>query len=235
MSGAPIFVRRFSDMVCGVALTLCCLGCALDGPRQAQGGTGSEIVGTAEYQDTGNLQKKVAFTPAPAAPVLPVVLGRVFVYTSSFMAETSWASTGTVPRAYSDSNGAFHVYDVPHGPVIVEVNDGSGRGAKDTITVARDSTRYNIGVMMLSPTGSAKIQAQTSLPGRVRFYVFVRGTRLVVRGNQAGIDVVLSDIPAGADYMLSIRVYEPVFFSLDIPNITISAGAVTTLNSFIIQ
>lgn len=220
---------------CGVALslvTLVCMGCAPAGPQQTQGGTGSEIVGKAEYPDSTASHKRFALA---ASAGLPVVLGRVFVYPSSFVPDTSWATVGAPPRVYSDSTGAFHIYDVPHGPVIVEVNDGSGKGAKDTVTIDRDSTLYDIGVLDLVPTGSAKIQAQTSLPGRVRFYISVMGTRLTVRGNQAGIDVVLSDIPAGADYTVSIRVYEPVSFTLDIPNVSISAGVTTALQTFIIQ
>jgi hypothetical protein len=216
-------------------LVAVCIGCVPAGPQQAQGGTGSEIVGKAEYPDSTTLQKRFVLGAPAAAAAFPVVRGKVFVYTSSFIPDTSWATTGALPRVYSDSAGAFHVYDVPHGPVIVEVNDGSGRGAKDTITIDRDSTRYDIGVLDLGPTGGAKIQAQTSLPGKVRFYVSVRGTRLTVRGNQAGVDVMLSDIPAGTDYTVSIRVYEPVYLSLDIPNVSISAGVTTALQTFTIQ
>jgi hypothetical protein len=227
-----VIVRRYGVAMLAVALwylAAVSTGCVPAGPQQAQGGTGSEIVGKAEYPESTALQKRFV------SAVLPVVLGRVFVYTNAFIPDTSWATTGALPRAYSDSTGAFQVYDVPRGPVVVEVNDGSGKGAKDTITVDRDSTRYNIGTLDLGPTGAAKIQAQTSLTGRVRFYVSIRGTRLTVRGNQAGIDVVLGDIPAGSDYTVSIRVYEPVYLALDIPNVTISPGATTALQTFTIQ
>jgi hypothetical protein len=90
-------------------------GCVM-GPSEEQGGSGSEIVGKAEYPDSGSLCKNSGSAITRALPV-PVVLGNVFCYTRSFVPDTAWASAGALPKAYSDSLGFFHLLDVPRGEV----------------------------------------------------------------------------------------------------------------------
>jgi hypothetical protein len=82
---------------------------------------------------------------------------------------------------------------------------------------------------VVKKSGSISVQAQTKLSGRIRFYIGIKGTRLVARGSQTGVDVRLDNVPTGIVHTVSIRVYEPVTLSLDIPNVTVSPAINTVL------
>jgi hypothetical protein len=218
------------------ALFLC--GCFSLSPTQHQsstGGTGTEILGKAEYPDTTGLTKRLAPGSLSAKAALPVILGKVFVYPKTYLPDTSWFRLGAPPRVYTNDSGGFRIMDAPRGPIIIEVNDGSGKGTSKEWNVAQDSTTYDVGTLTVAPTGSISIQATTSLPGRVRFYVAVCGTRLVVRGDQAGINITMGDVPAGTGYVINVRVYEPVYLEFNVSNVNVSAGLNTILQSFTIQ
>jgi hypothetical protein len=219
-------------------LTLFCTGlfCTLTGPSQSSssGGTGSEIVGNAAY-DSSAMKKCRVVAALPGAAFLPVVAGNVYCYQRSFVPDTAWSRSGTFPRVRTDSTGAFIITDAPPGEVVVEAADGMGNSLVKTITIDRDSTRYDIGVFAVKKTGAITIQAQTKLPGRVRFYVGVKGTRLVVRGSQTNIDVKLDNIPCGIPHTISIRVFEPIKFSLDIADISIAPSVTQALQAFQIK
>ena len=212
------------------------LGCVMMGPSQqtSSGGTGSEIVGTAAHDTTG-APAGVFHRQSAASRLLPVIAGNVFCYQSAFVPDTNWARSPALPRARTDTAGFFSIKDAPPGLVMVEVNDGLGNAAIDTVSILKDSTRYELGALVINKTGAISIQAQTNLSGRVRFYVGVKGTHLVVRGSQTGVAVRLDNIPCGMPQTVCIRVYEPIPFSMDIPNITVSQAATTILETFQIQ
>ena len=221
-------------LLCAAALVIA--GCSPFGPQTSDtGGTGSEIVGKSEYPDSTGQPKALAVFSTSAGAGLPVILGRVFAYPRTFIPDTSWATTAAPPKAGTDDTGAFRILDAPRGTVVVEVNDGGGMGRAATIDVTQDSTVYDIGIIVVQRTGEIRIQAQTSLPGRVRFYVGVEGTRLIVRGSQTGVDVVLGDVPSGITHTVNIRVYEPVPMQVDFPNVTVSPGLATVLQTLQIQ
>jgi hypothetical protein len=208
-------------------------GCVM-GPSEEQGGSGSEIVGKAEYPDSGALCKNSGSLP-PRALTIPVVLGNVFCYTRSFIPDTSWVSAGALPRTYTDNLGIFHLLDVPRGEVVVEAADGKGMGIVKTINIDKDSSIFDIGTLTVAKTGGISIQAHTQLTGRIRFYVSVMGTRCIVRGTLKDIDVILDNIPAGIPHTINIRVYEPVPFSKNISNIEVPSGAIRVLEAFEIK
>ena len=204
-------------------------GCAIAPTSQtASGGTGSEIVGNAAH-DSSALHKVIAASGSTAAAFIPVVSGNVFCYQKAFVPDTNWASAAATARARTDSGGGFIIQDAPPGEVMVEVNDGMGNSIMNTVSVLKDSTRYSIGTLVVKKSGSISVQAQTKLSGRIRFYIGIKGTRLVARGSQTGVDVRLDNVPTGIVHTVSIRVYEPVTLSLDIPNVTVSPAINTVL------
>lgn len=209
-------------------------GCSF-APSDDSGGTGSEIVGKTEYLDSTGAQKIAVLPRLTLLNGLPVIGGRIFVYPRAFIPDTSWATRGALPKAFTDTAGFFRVQDVPHGVVFIEATDGNGKGIVKTITVDQDSTTYDAGVFTLKNSGAVSIQAHTSLPGSVRFYVSVAGTRCVVRGTLADVDIVLSDIPAGIAHTINIRVYQPIKLEKNFTNINVPLGGTFALPAFDIQ
>ncbi len=206
------------------------------GPSEtaSSGGTGSEIVGTAVHDSSG--MGKIHVMKASSASVFsPLISGHVFCYQRSSVPETSWVRLGVVPRAHTDSSGGFVIRDAPPGEVVVEASDENNNSIVETIVIDRDSAVFPIGVLVVKKTGAITLQARTQLPGRVRFYIGVKGTRLVVRGSQTNVDITLDKIPCGIPHTISIRVYEPIRLSIDIPNITVSSSIIQALGTFQIE
>lgn len=215
-------------------LSVCVCGLTQPSQQTSSGGTGSEIVGTAA-NDSSVMQKR-AFAKASAAPFfIPVRAGNVFCFQRSFVPDTNWARSAALPRTLTDSAGGFIINDAPPGEVMVEVNDGNGNGIVDTLSVLMDSTRYSLGTLFIKKNSAISIQAQTQLPGSVRFYIGVKGTHLIVRGSQTGMDILLNNVPSGIPHTVCIRVYEPVYLSIDIPGVTVSPSMTTVLQAFQIK
>ena len=220
-----------------VSLFLCAIGlyCSLTEPESASsGGTGSEIVGAAAHDSSAAAKCLVIASPRSSA-LFPVKFGNVFCYQRSKVPDTGWAQTAALPRVRTDSAGGFVITDAPPGEVVVEANDGMGNSIVQTVTIDRDSAVYPIGVLIVKKTGAITIQAKTQLPGNVRFYVGVKGTRLIVRGNKTDVDITLENIPSGIAHTISIRVYEPIYFALDIPDISVSPAVTRILDPFQIR
>lgn len=209
-------------------------GCSF-APSDDSGGTGSEIVGKTEYPDSTGAQKIAALPRLTALNGLPVIGGKIFVYPRAFIPDTSWAARGALPKVFTDTAGFFRVQDVPRGVVVVEATDGNGKGIVKTVTVDQDSTTYDAGIFTLKESGAVSIQAHTSLPGSVRFYVSVAGTRCVVRGTLADVDVVLGDIPSGIAHTINVRVYQPIKLEKNFTNIAVPVGGILALPAFVIQ
>jgi hypothetical protein len=208
------------------------IGCFAMGPSD-EGGTGGEIVGKAEYPDSG-VPKRVAMQKTVTVTGLPVIAGSIFCYPRTFVPDTSWVSAGPLPKVYTDDTGGFHIKDLPHVEVVVEASDNLGNGVVKSQVINRDSV-YNIGVLTLQKNGSVTIQGHTALPGNVRFYVSVKGTRCIARGTQSDADVTLAGIPSGISHTVNITVYEPIYLSFDIANVTVPAGSNVVLQTFQIQ
>ena len=209
-------------------------GCSF-APSDNSGGTGSEIVGKTEYPDSSASPKKVVLPKLVTANGLPVIGGKVFVFSQAYIPDTSWATTGALPKVFTDTGGLFQLTDVPHGIVVVEANDGNDNGIVTTVNVDKDSTTYDAGVLVVRKTGSITIQAHTSLPGSIRFYVSIKGTRCVVRGTLADVTITLGDVPTGISQTVNIRVYEPIQLEKNITDVVIPSGGILALQSFVIQ
>jgi hypothetical protein len=202
--------------------------------QSSSGGTGSEIVGTAA-RDSGSMGKIRIVNASSFSGLLPVISGNIFCYQRSALPDTNWAHSSVLPRVYTDSTGEFHIKDPPPGEVVVEANDGNGNGIARIVNIEKDSTVYPIGELVITKTGAITTQAQTQLPGRVRFYIGVEGTRLVVRGTKANVDVTLDNIPCGVSHTISIEVFEPLYVRMEIPNVTVSPSQTQKLQSFQIR
>jgi hypothetical protein len=233
--------RRTVFFPCAALCACFCVlifGCFSSGPtgQSASGGTGSEIVGTAEYPDTAaGAHKSRLLRSLTSKNSFPLVSGSIFVYPRSFVPDTSWAAIVALPSTVTDDSGNFRAKDVPRGEVVVEASDGTGKGLVRSIVVDRDSTIYSVGVMPLEQNGAIKIQAHSLVPGKVRFYVAVRGTRLIVRGNQSDVDVTLENVPVGISHTVNIRVFEPIYLEMDISVGAIVSGVTNVLQPFQIQ
>ena len=227
----PVRIRWL--LLTAVILAAGFFGCVM-GPSEEQGGSGSEIVGKAEYPDSGILCKNSARGSMPVPPI-PVVRGPVFCYTRSFIPDTSWVSAGALPRANTDSLGDFHLLDVPRGEVVVEAADGKGMSIIKTININRDSSLFDIGTLTVAKTGGISIRAHTQLSGRIRFYVSVMGTRCIARGTAADVDITLDNIPTGIPHTINIRVYEPVQLVLNYTDINVTSAATMVLEAFEIK
>ena len=211
-------------------------GCFSTGPEeQASGGSGGEIVGTAQHEDTTQGSPK-RLASARSASGLPVVLGSVFAYPKSFLPDTSAATIAILPKVYTDSTGAFRVTGVGAGTYVLEVNDGSGKGVAKNVNIPADSTVVDVGTVVVKQTGAIQLSVQFSAPGSPLYYVSLKGTRLVARGTSAGIELTIDDIPSGVEHTVNVRVYSPseVAGSYDVATVTVSPGVTTALNAITI-
>jgi hypothetical protein len=204
-----------------IALLLAASGCMAPSEQPSSGGTGSEIVGKADYPPGGAPKRLLAQT----ALGLPVVNGRVFAFPQLFIPDTAWATAGAAPRTVTDSGGNFTVTDAPGGWVVVEVNDGKGQGITGVVNVDRDSSVFPIGTLTVEKTGSITLSFHTTLPAGLRYYASVRGTRLVARGGQSDVSITLSDVPSGAR-TVNLTLYNPWYFTADFP-VTVPSGSST--------
>jgi hypothetical protein len=228
-----LFILLLAAAGCLTGAWLC--GCDFAEPQTASGGTGTEIVGTGEYPDSSGTPKRGAALAVNAATGLPVIFGQVFAYQQSFIPDTNWVRGGAVPRVYTEDDGTFRIEDAPPGMVVVQVNDGSGKAAVKTVNVAKHDTTYDIGTLTLAKTGAIRLPTHTNLSGPVRFYVSVKGTQLVARGTQTGVDLVLGGIPSGVPLTVNVRVYAPVKAEFNFPSVTVDPGLTTLMTTLEIK
>ncbi len=222
----------------GLVSGLMLAGCFSTGPEeQAGGGSGSEIVGTAQYEDSSGQTKRLASAQRSARTAgLPVVLGGVFAYPKSFVPDTSAATTPLLPKVYTNSSGGFRVTGVGAGIYVLEVNDGSGKGVAKSVTIPADSTVVDAGTVVVQETGAIQLSVQFSVPGSALYYISLKGTRLVARGTSAGIDLTIGDVPSGVEHTVNVRVFSPssAAGSYDVATVTVSPGLTTILSAITI-
>jgi len=217
---------------CVLAIVLAGTGCFTTGPsddQNASGGSGSEIVGVAAYpesQDSGTQKSRGPGT----LHGLPVALGPVFIFPRFSLPDTGAVVSGTLPSAYTDDEGRFRIRNVPAGTHVLEVNDNGQMGIARSITVPADSQTIDIGVLTVDTTAGVRIRVNTDLQGNLRYYLSVRGTRLVARGTQKGVDLLLDDIPTGISHTITVRIYEPLYQSFDIEEVELVPGEILELD-----
>lgn len=216
-------------------------GCYSTGPADdgyATGGSGTEVVGVAKYpEDTTGQGSPKRGAPADAVVStagLPVALGKVFIYPKSFVPGPSLLS-GATPRVHTDSTGAFRIADVPRGTLVLEVNDGSGMGIARKVVVDRDSTVIDVGTVVVKKTAALKLSIDTDIPGELLCYVGVKGTRLVSKVTDKGVDIRLGDIPTGVGHAVQITAVKPVEAHMSISVGSLVPGATKVLETVTLE
>jgi hypothetical protein len=201
------------------------------GPEQTahEGGSGSEIIGTARYgEDAAALLKKSARTLRRTA--LPVPSGKVFVYPRTYLVPLETINTPAAPKVYTDTDGRFRVSGLSAGSYIVEITDSKGTGVAREVDVPKDSV-VDIGTLLCRKTAAVVMHIDIGLPGDILYYAGLRGTRIRVRGTQNDIDLVVDDIPTGIKHTVSIKVEKPAALEYDIENISVAPGARVRLDT----
>jgi hypothetical protein len=207
-------INRTLSIGCAAAALLvfqCITSSSSDDPQASQGGTGSEIVGVAEYPDStgsGRQTKRLAVQDKSSAASVPAALAGVFMYLESFTPGADLLGGG-VPRVYTGDDGSFRITDVPIAALVVEVNDGAGKALARRVTVAAESTTVDAGTFVLVRCGRIHVSADFDIPGTLEYYVGLKGTRIVAKGSDSALELTLDNVPTGMEYTLFIKVVKP--------------------------
>ncbi len=189
------------------------------------GGSGSEIVGVAQYPDstTGGAKRRVF--PVP----FPVVGAPVFVFPKTSVPDTGWFGRPPSPKVVTDEDGSFRVLDIPRGELYLEISDGSGKSRVRKVENFVDSQVIDIGVVDLRESGGANLTINSMLPSTPVYYIGVKGTRFILRRSNADLDLSFDRLPSGEPLTLNIRVVSPVQFSTDLQPFRLSPNEVLTM------
>ncbi|MBN1603058.1 MAG: hypothetical protein JW915_15720 [Chitinispirillaceae bacterium] len=208
---------KFFKSVLFTSLFALILQCLSMGPSESAstGGSGSEVVGVVNYPDSSNAAKKMRiFTPDR-----PMKFANVYINPRSFLADTGLSQVTT--RYHTSEDGSFRISQVLPGEHLVYVNDGAGMAIATMITVPQDSTTIDLGVLLAKKTASVQVQYDGVAPGKVLFYVTLRGAGMSVRCTERNLFAVLKDIPTGDNvkHTITVRMFSPFVkgFDLDIP------------------
>jgi hypothetical protein len=217
-------MRNLSFLLSAGLIFALLAGCLPSNQQASDGGSGSEVTGTARYADSGSSGK---VRVSDNAAWLPVISGMVYMYPKTFEPDSSMISGNQTPKAYTGNDGSFLISHVPIGVYVVEVADGHGKAKSREVTVPDDSMVIDAGVFILESVGRIKFHVNIDLPGEVLYYVYLEGTRHVMKGTQSGIDMVLDGIPSGVTYTLTVRMVKPIPGSVSIEDVRVSAGEIT--------
>ncbi len=202
----------------------CLIGCS---PTQqaSGGGSGSEIVGVAEYPDsTSEEAKRLA-----GAASFPVVGAPVFVFPKAAAPDTGWVGAPPSPRVVTARDGSFRVFDIPRGELYLEISDGRGKSRITRVENFVDSQVIDIGVIGLRESGGADLTIKSFLPSTPVYYIGFKGTRFVLRRSSGDLDLSFDRLPSGEPLTLNIRVVSPVTLSTDLQPFQLSPEEVFTL------
>jgi hypothetical protein len=147
----------------------------------------------------------------------------VFLYPEDFVPDASYLN-GAIPEVYTGSDGSFRITGVPEDIYLLEVTNGRGMSKVTRVPVPPD-TVVDVGVITLAASSGLKTSIETSL-GSPEFYLAVKGTRHVVRGTAAGVDITLGDLPTGWPLTLNVRMTYPVSAGTDIDIGQLQAGII---------
>lgn len=198
------------------------LSCFSSGPTASSGGSGSEIVGNVQTEES-------AKHLLAAAPYIPLVNGFIYLYRKSSVPEQSWIDNPAVPIVRTDSKGNFRILNVPIGEYYLEASDGNSRSVIKSVNVLQNNEIYDVGTLFLKGTGKIQIKFPETVPANIQLFVSVKGTRFIAEGNNAGLLLPLDNIPSYNDYTVHIEIVKPFPFSYDMPDISVAEGLVTTL------
>lgn len=194
--------------------------CFSSGTASNDGGSGSEIVGTVETDTT-------------VARVLgwPVIDGKIFIFSSTYEANTSIPSVDYEPRTLTDSNGVFRIDSVKIGTYIIEANNNEGKAVTNYLTITTNDDTYDAGLFTVKKVSSLACSVNTSLPISEPFtyVVFILGTRIYAKGDNTTLSLVLGDIPYGTYTVRFKFTYQGQDYIVDKPNIAFNPGVIQSL------
>jgi hypothetical protein len=173
------------------------------------------VVGVVNYPDSSGAAKKMrVYTPDR-----PMKFAGVYIRPRSFLADTGVSQD--TPGYHTSADGSFRISNVLPGEHLVYVNDGAGMAVASMITVPQDSTTIDLGVLLAKKTASVQVQYEGVAPGKVLFYVTLRGAGKSIRCTERNLFAVLKDIPTGENvkHTITVRMFSPFVkgFDIDIP------------------
>jgi hypothetical protein len=213
-----------------IALITCiALQCMSMGPSETSstGGTGSEVVGVVNYPDSSQAAKKMKALTGNH----PMKFAGVYIRPKSYLADTG--SVMDVAKIFTEADGSFRIRNVRPGEHLVYVDDGAGMAIASVITVPEDSTTINLGTLTAKKTASVQVQYDGVTPGKVLFYVTLRGAGRTVRCTERNMFAVLKNIPIGdkVTYRVTIRMYSPFVKGIDVDIPVLNPDQIYTLES----
>jgi hypothetical protein len=208
---------KFLKPVIIVSLLVSIFQCLSMGPSEtsSRGGSGSEVVGVVNYPDSAGAAKKMRILSGK----YPMKFAGVYIRPRSFLADTGLAQDTT--SNYTAADGSFRISKVLPGEHLVYINDGAGMAIASVINVPQDSTTIDLGILSSKKTAAVQVQYDGVTPGKVLFYVTLRGAGITVRCTERNLFSVLGNIPTGDNitHKVTIRMYSPFVkgFDVDIP------------------
>jgi hypothetical protein len=220
---------NFFKSVLVVSLLALIIQCMSMGPSETSstGGTGSEVVGVVNYPDSSQVAKKMRAFGLKN----PMKFAGVYIRPRSFLADTG--STSDTPYGYTAEDGSFRISNVVPGEHLVYVNDGSGMAIASVVSVPQDSTTLDLGTLLAKKTSSVQVQYDGVTPGKVLFYISLRGTGMSIRCTERNMFAVLKNIPTGKDvsHKVTIRMFNPFSKGIDVDIPVLNPEQIFTLES----
>lgn len=196
-------------------------------------GSGSEVVGRAEYSETAAMENGEAGLAKPARIqlALPVINAAVYLFPESFQADVDKDPAAYVPKVRTDSNGRFSIKNVLKGVWVLEVNNGNGASAGRRFTVTGGGEQVDLGTLKLGKPASLTYKIKTDLPGsaKIRYSLFVLGTRVCAKGTEDNLTARLDGIPAGPSHSIQFKLDFPFAWSKTFRNIRLTPEEVFNL------
>jgi hypothetical protein len=125
-----------------LSLILLFTNCLTTGTDHASSGSGSEIVGNVQTEETKSA-KKIA-----AKALIPVPEAFIYVY-SSISLDTIWNNFPLHVRVKADQNGNFRIINIPLGQYTIRATDGTNKSAYTKVLVTARNQVYHIGSLIL--------------------------------------------------------------------------------------
>lgn len=202
----------FVALTIGIALQCMSMGTS---ENDSIGGTGSEVVGVVNYPDSSHAAKKMKI----ATGSHPMKFAGVFIHPRSYLADTG--SVKDVTKIYTAADGSFRISNVLPGEHLVYIEDGAGMAIASIVNVPEDSTTIDLGPLTARKTSSIQVQYDGATPGKVLYYMTLRGAGITVRCTERNMFAILTNIPTGDNvfHKVTIRMYSPFVkgFDVDIP------------------
>jgi hypothetical protein len=202
----------FVAIITGIALQCMSMGTS---ENNSIGGTGSEVVGVVNYPDSSQAAKKIKIMFGNH----PMKFAGVYIHPRSYLADTG--SVKDTTKTVTAADGSFRLSNVLPGEHLVYIDDGAGMAIASIVNVPEDSTTIDLGTLTAKKTSSIQVQYDGATPGKVLFYMTLRGAGITVRCTERNMFAIMKNIPTGDNvfHKVTIRMYSPFVkgFDVDIP------------------